>query len=131
MKITDNGRAFVQTPEFAEALINFMHESEGPHELITEHVIRIICLSLCEISPDAGPELDSPELDSFVIEYQREIESASREFLTMLNAMRKRVKQASSVEMLLGALDCSLRFGSPKLNNEVKVTHVAALIVPW
>lgn len=88
MEITDNGRALVASPEFAASLVNFMKEWHGRNDEGAAHVCRIICLSLCEINLETGPALDSPELDSFVVENQREIEAAGQPAVAMLNAMR-------------------------------------------
>jgi hypothetical protein len=51
----------------------------------------LICLGLCEIDAEHGPALDSPELESFFIENQSEIESAGRPCVDMIKAMRARV----------------------------------------
>jgi hypothetical protein len=89
--ITDNGRALVTSLEFAAALKGFIRDwaaAGKPTDLGAENVCRIIALSLCEIDPEYGPAVDSPELEHFVIEHQPEIESAGRDFLTLLKEMR-------------------------------------------
>jgi hypothetical protein len=91
MKITEAGRALVQSPEFA-ALINIFMRSwvkaGKPDELAVENVIRFVALSLCEIDPEPGPALDSPELEIFISDNQAAIEAAGAEFVRMLNQTR-------------------------------------------
>jgi hypothetical protein len=93
LKITERGRELVASPEFAAAVIKFMQDWDGPHEEGAEHVCRIICLTLCEVDYEQGPELDSPEFERFIDEHQREIGAAvaSTGCVEILNAMSQRV----------------------------------------
>ena len=91
MKITDNGRALVASPDFAAGLIKFMQDYDGPRELGADHVCRRICLGLCEVDPERGPALDSLELENFVLEYKSEVESAAKPCVEMLSAMGTRI----------------------------------------
>lgn len=90
MEITQRGREFVQTPEFVESLVKFMKEWEGPLGEGAEHVCRLLCLGMCELDPEHGPALDSPELERFITEHKTEIEEAGRPAVDLVLATQKR-----------------------------------------
>ena len=92
LRITERGRELVASPEFAAAVIKFIRDWDGPHEIGVDTVCRIICLTLCEVDCEQ-PALDSPELERFVDQYQQEIEAAvtSTGCVEMLKAMSHRV----------------------------------------
>lgn len=91
MKITDRGRAIVASVEFAALFKTFIREWIEAGQSIESgslEVSRIIALTLCEIDPEHGPSLDSPELHTFVIENQKEIEETGRNFVALLKGMK-------------------------------------------
>ncbi|MCU1241762.1 MAG: hypothetical protein JWO71_2488 [Candidatus Acidoferrum typicum] len=73
--------------EFADllkTLIEDWNAAGKSTESEADEVIRIIALSLCEIDPEFGPSLDSPELHDFVFGHEDEIGSASKPLFAML-----------------------------------------------
>ena len=86
LKITDQGRAQVRSPEFAARLNDFIREWTGPKEMGADHIVRIIALSMCEVDVETGPALDSPELLNFVSQHLDELQAAGRKFIRMLKS---------------------------------------------
>ena len=85
LRITERGRALVRSAAFAALVNNFIREWTGPKEMVVDHIVRIIALSMCEVDVEAGPALDSPELLNFVSEHLYELKLVGRKFTKMLN----------------------------------------------
>jgi hypothetical protein len=76
LKTTDNGRAVVASVEFAARITAFMRDCAAARKtnaVVCDNVIRMIALALCEIDPEYGPPVDSPELQNSVWEHQDEL----------------------------------------------------------
>ena len=85
LRITERGRVLVRSAAFAALVNNFIREWTGPKEMVVDHIVRIIALSMCEVDVEAGPALDSPELLNFVSEHLYELKLVGRKFTKMLN----------------------------------------------